>query len=191
MKTLSTKFSLVLLIGLAVALKNITALEPMIAIAQGQNVINNPHLYQVSFDFAEIKLKDQTSLAGRLTGFDAKTKTVTVSLGSGDSRSWLIYQIQRINFKPNIDGGIETTRVMRGSKITLTGVPLDAFVLLDAKSGQASVDLTKMVNETKKDPIPPLEADEILYVEEMQFTSTGKMTIKVMLTNRQSDSGEQ
>lgn len=195
MKVLSTILNLVLLIALAGIFKHTIALTPIMKIAQAQNVINNSHVYQVLFNSADIKLKDQTSLSGRLTVFDSKNKTITVSLSSGDSRSLPLYQIQQIIFRPEyINGGTASTeigtRIRGGSKITLTGVPLDAFVLLDAKSGQASVDLTKMVNETKKDPIPPLEADEILYVEEMQFTSTGKMTIKVMLTNRQSESGE-
>ncbi|MCC5638434.1 hypothetical protein LC593_21865 [Nostoc sp. CHAB 5844] len=191
MKDLSTILSLMLLIAVAGILNNVITLAPIVEIAHGQNVINHPHVYQVLFNLADFKLKDQSSLTGRLTVFDSKNKIITVSLSSSDSRSLPIYQIQQITFKQDIDGGIGTGTVMRGSKITLTGVPLDAFVLLDAKVGQATVDLTKMVNETKEDPIPPLEADEILYVEEMQFASPGKMTIKVKLTKRQIDSGEQ
>lgn len=197
MKIFCTTLSLILVLILTGTVEKVKALTKTSEIAQNQDAINNYHVYPVLFNIADIKLKDkeQSTLTGRLTVFDSKNKTIQVSLSTGDFRLLPIYQIQQITFRQTpiiINGDSKQTPILiiRGSRITLSGIPLDAFVLLDAKEGQASIDLTKMVNETKKDPIPPLEADEILYVEEIQFESQGKMTIKVKLINRQIDTGE-
>jgi hypothetical protein len=193
MKSVRIILSLMLVLILTGTAEKVKALTKIMQLAQNQNVVNHAHVYAVLFEIADIKLKDKSSLTGRLTVFDPKNKTINIVLSGVDSRSVPIYQIQQITFRPYDDLLEESRRVnvhRGGSKITLTGIPLDDFVLLDGQKGQASVDLTKMVNETQKNPIPPLEPDEVLYVEEMQFDSTGKMTIKVMLTKFQMNGGE-
>ncbi|MBE9005825.1 hypothetical protein IQ259_12390 [Fortiea sp. LEGE XX443] len=195
MKIGTTALSLVLLIALAGTLENAKALTPIIEIAQTSTVATKNIINLVLFQYVDVVLKNRISYTGTLTVFDSRKQTIEISRNS-DSRSLPINQIQQITFRPYITNFCKEQKcsppppVMRGSKITLSGIPLDAFVLLDAKKGQASVDITKIVNETKENPIPPQEPDEILYVEKIQFESTGKMTIKVMLTNHKFDSGE-
>lgn len=192
MKSVWTILSLILVLILTGTVEKVKALTKIIQLTQNHNVVNQAHVHSVLFDIADIKLKDKSSLTGRLTVFEPNKKTIMLSLSSGDSRSLPIYQIQQITFRLPCGLQVENggVTVHRGGSITLKSIPLDAFVLLDAQQGKASIDLTRMVNDTKKNLISPLEVDEVLLVEEMQFDYTGKMTIKVMLTKLQMNGSE-
>lgn len=192
MKAVSTTLSALLLIVLTGTLENTTAVTPSIEIAQTQSVSNNP-VSVVVFPTVDVVLKDKSSLTVTLTAFDSKKQTIEVSR-DGVSRSLPINLIQEIIFRrtlePNECKKQSCKLIMRGPKTTLSGIPLNAFVLLNSPEGQASLDPITQENSLAIESISP-EPDEILYVDKIQFEPTGKMTIILRTTKRQIDHEEE
>jgi hypothetical protein len=192
MQIVSTTLSLVLLTVLTVSLEKVTASKPPIEVAQTQSLSNNL-VSVVLFQTVDVVLKDKSSLTATLTAFDSKKQTIEVSR-DGVSRSLPINLIQEIIFRqviePNECKKQSCKIIMRGPKTTLSNIPLSAFVLLDSKQGQASLDPTTAENTLAIKFISP-EPDEILYVDKIQFETIGKMTITLRTTKRQIDHEEE
>lgn len=192
MKLLPNTLSVVLLIFITGIISNVAVSILPNAIAQTQSLSNNP-VSVVVFATVDVFLKDKSSLTGRLTVFDAKKQTIEVSR-DGVSRSLPINLIQEIIFRQNLPPNQCKKDLckltIRGPKTTLSGLPLNAFVLINSQEGQASLNPTTEENNIAIKSISP-EPDEILYVDKIQFELSGKMSITVRTTKRQIDHEEE
>lgn len=181
-----------LAIAVVGALENRQPLSSITQIAQAQQA-GNYNLIPLKLPLtADVELKDGSSLTGQVTAFDPKQQTMEVSR-SGDSRLLQFGQIQRVSFKPDAlfyrsNGQL----VIRGEdnaqaqQRAWSGIPLDAFVLLDPKLGQASVDLAGVMERKQLRQIHSVSVKSDYVVDEIEFKPVQKMTIKVTPSDRPS-----
>ncbi|MCC5667364.1 hypothetical protein LC653_26660 [Nostoc sp. CHAB 5784] len=103
---------------------------------------------------ADIKLRDGSSITGiRVAAFDSKGQKIQVSRGN-DSSSLPVAQIQQITFSKDKQALVYTSTgelIIRGEnnakakQSIWSGIPLQAFQLLNPTQGQASVDLATVI----------------------------------------------
>jgi hypothetical protein len=60
-----------------------------------------------------------------------------------------------------------------------SNIPLEAFQLVDSKQGQATVNLITVKTPTELSQIRSVAVKSLYIADEIEFSSTGKMTIKV------------
>lgn len=190
MKVFFKTLSLVLVVALAGTVENVRAVTGTIEIAQMQKAVNNKPIPLALPLIADVVLKDnKSSMTGMVTALDSKGQTIQISR-NGDSRPLQIAQIQKITFRRDAlvyrgDG----RQVIRGEdnaqakQSTWSGIPLNAFQLLNSKLGQASVDLATVMNPRQLRPIRSVAVKSTYVADEIQFEPAGKMTIKVTPTD--------
>jgi hypothetical protein len=190
MKVFLQTLSLALAIALAGTAENVQAVTDTIEIVQTQKAVNNKPIPLALPLIADVVLNDKSSMTGTVTVFDSKGQTIQISR-NGDSRPLQIAQIQRVTFRQDAlvyrgDG----RQVIRGEdnaqakQSTWSGIPLNAFQLMDSKLGQASVDLATVMNPRQLRPIRSVAVKSLYVADEIQFEPAGKMTIKVTPTDR-------
>ncbi|ACK69321.1 conserved hypothetical protein [Gloeothece citriformis PCC 7424] len=154
-----------------------------------QNTANNALIPVALPISADISLKDNSSMSGKVTAFNPSNQTIQISL-SGNSRTLQISQIQKIKFKRDAlvyDGDGKT--VIRGedtataSLSTWQGIPLDGLRLINPNLGQAQVSLAGVMKPIQIRQISSVAKNSVYVVDEIQFDSTGKMSIQVIPTD--------
>ena len=192
MKVFFKTLSLVLVVAFAGTVENVQAMTSTAKIAQTQKTTNNKPIPLALPDTADVVLNDKSSLTGTVTAFDSKGQTIQIS-GNGDSRSLKIAQIQKLTFRRDAlvyRCNDHCQQVIRGednaqaTQSIWSDIPLNAFQLLDSKLGQASVDLTTVMNHRKLLPIRSVAVKSVYVVDEIKFEPAAKMTIKVTPTDR-------
>jgi hypothetical protein len=130
---------------------------------------------------ATVLLKAGGATTGQVKGFDAKQQSLTLG-----EESIQLARIGKVLFDNKAlayrsDGKI----VIRGEdlakpeKSTWQNVSLSAFQLKDPKLGQAQVNLAGIIKPLELKSIRSVAVKSVYVVDEMQFQSTGKLTIKV------------
>ncbi|MFW9262396.1 hypothetical protein [Nostoc sp. CALU 546] len=192
MKTLINRLSFALVVVLAVTVANIPAVRGTIEIAQSQKAVNNKPIDLALPTRAQVLLKNGNSLTGGVTGFDSKGRTIKFS-HSGDSRSFPVAEVKQIIFSKNKDALVYTSTgevVIRGEnnaqskQRSWSGIPLEGFKLVEPKYGQASVNLATVKTQKELRQIQSVAVKSLYVVDEIEFTSGGKMTIKVTPIDR-------
>lgn len=190
MKVFFKTLSLALVVALVGMVENVQAVTSTTEIAQTQKAANNKPIPLALPTTVDVVLKNGSSVTGKVTAFDSRGQTIQISRNS-DSRSLQIAQIQRVTFKRDAliyysDG----QQVIRGEdnaqakQSIWSGIPLQAFQLLDSKLGQASVDLATVMNQRQLRPIRSVAVKSLYVANEIEFEPAGKMTIKVTPTDR-------
>ncbi|MBH8575821.1 hypothetical protein I8752_23030 [Nostocaceae cyanobacterium CENA369] len=189
MKVFFKTLSLALVVALAGTVGDVQAVTSTTEIAQTQKAANNKPIPLALPDTVDVVLKNTSSVTGKVTAFDSKGQTIQISRNS-DSRSLQIAQIQQVTFRRGSlvyrsDGRL----VIRGDdhahakQSTWSGIPLNAFQLVDSKLGQANVDLATVMNQQRLRSIRSVAVKSLYVADEIQFEPTGKMTIKVTPTD--------
>lgn len=184
MKFLPITLSVALLIFVTGTFQDVTALTLPMEMAQVPSVGNQP-VSVVLFRTVNVVLRDKTSLSGTLTVFDLKKQIIEVSRDDvASSKPINLSQVREIQFiPPYMVGNCEEKKclfppIIRGPKITLSSIPLNALMVLNFKEEKATLDPITQENKIAINSILP-EPDEILYVDKIQFESAGKMKITV------------
>ncbi|MBW4595784.1 MAG: hypothetical protein KME46_23485 [Brasilonema angustatum HA4187-MV1] len=190
MKVFFKTLSLALVVALAGTVENVKAVSGTVEIAQTQKATNNKPIPLALPTTANVVLKNRSSMTGKVTAFDSKGQTIQIS-GNSDSRTLQIAQIQRVTFRRDaLVHDSDGQQVIRGEdnaqakQSTWSGIPLNAFQLLDSKLGQASVDLATVMNHRQMRPIQSVAVKSLYVADEIQFEPAGKMTIKVTPSDR-------
>jgi arginine repressor len=159
------------------------------SIAQAQKVAVKAPIPLALPTTADVALKNGSSMTGQIIAFDPNKQVIQISR-SRVSRSLQIAQIQRVTFKR--DGIVYTSdgkRVIRGDDNSQAqqsiwkNIPLNAFRFINTSRGQASVDLATIMNPRDIRGIKGVAAKSLYVADEIQFQTTGKMTIKVTPTD--------
>jgi hypothetical protein len=192
MKVLLNTLTFALVVALAAAVANVPAVTGTMEIAQSQKAVNNKPIDLALPTIANVLLKNGSSLTARVTAFDSKGQKIQFSL-SGDSRSFLVAEVKQITFRKDKNSLVYTSKgelVIRGensakaTQSTWLGIPLQAFELIDPKLGQASLNLATVKNQKEMRQIRSVAKNSLYVADEIEFTSAGKMTIKVTPIDR-------
>ncbi|MBD2775103.1 hypothetical protein [Iningainema tapete] len=140
---------------------------------------------------ADVIFTDGRSATGRVTEFDSKGQTIQIS-NSGESRKLPINQLSKVIFKR--DALIYTStgeRVIRGeeqskaSRSIWDNIPLNAFRLINPSRGEASVDLSTLIMNSKRlREINSIAQNSLYVANEIEFKSKGKIAITVTPIDR-------
>ena len=126
-------------------------------------------------------------MTARVTAFDSKEQKIEFSREK-DSKSLSIAQVQQVVFRKDKESLVYTSTgdiVLRGEGNTKatqrvwSNIPLEAFQLVDSKQGQATVNLITVKTPTELSQIRSVAVKSLYIADEIEFSSTGKMTIKV------------
>ncbi|MBO1050541.1 MAG: hypothetical protein HEQ25_00510 [Dolichospermum sp. DET73] len=191
MKVVLKTFSFVLVLSLVGMTENLKPVTANIQLAQTpgkvKKKVNNSPIPLALPIKADIKLKNGDSMTARVTGFDSKGKKIEFSYGK-TSKSLPVAQVQQVVFRKDKDSLVYTATgslVIRGednSKATQSewsNLPLQAFELVDSQRGQAKVDLATIKKPQELSQIQSVAVKSLYIADEIQFSSTGKITIKV------------
>lgn len=146
--------------------------------------VSLPHL-------ADVMTKDGT-LTGQVAAFDPKTQTIKFS-SSGGSRVVKIADIKDgVKFRANAKVCCQTNGdvIIRGPDPakaipkTWQGIALDAFRLKDPGKGLAEVSLAGVKKPSEIRGILSVAQKSLYVVDEIEFQSASKMTIKVTARDR-------
>ncbi len=191
MKKLVPEFlAIALVASFAKIAAQVQAVTSPTEVAQVPNALAKGTIPVVLPATVNLVLKNQSSMTGQLTAFDAKGQTLEISHGR-DSRTVGIAQVQKLNFwrEALVYDSIGKI-VIRGDdpamarQRTWPNIPLQAFELKDPKLGQAQVTLTGVLTPTQLDGIQKVVTKSLYVLDEIQFQPAGKMTIKVVPTDR-------
>jgi hypothetical protein len=193
MKVFFKTLSLALAIALVATVENVQAVTSVIQIAQVQNTVNNKPIPLALPTIADIKLRDGSSITGiRVAAFDSKRQTIQITRGN-DSSSLPVAQIQQITFSKDkqalVYDDITSELIIRGEnnaqakQSIWSGIPLQAFQLLNPTQGQASVDLATVIEQRQLRQIRSVAVKSLYVADEILFEPAGKMTIKVTPTD--------
>lgn len=192
MKVFFKTLSLALVVALAAPVEDVQAVTGAIQIAQVQKTVNNKPIPLALPTIADIKLRNGSSITGRIAAFDSKGQTIQVSRGN-DSSSLPVAQVQQITFSKDKQALVYTdtgTLIIRGEdnakakQSTWSGIPLQSFQLLNPTQGQASVDLATVIEQRQLRQIRSVAVKSLYVADEILFEPAGKMTIKVTPTDR-------
>ena len=190
MKIVSKTLSLMLVVavaGITESIKPVTANIQLAQIStQATTTVENPPISLALPTMADIKLKNGESMTARVSRFDPKGQKIEFSRGK-KSKLLSVTEVQQIVFKTGSLVYIGTGEiVIRGedkSKATQSvwsDIPLEAFELFDPQKGQARVNLATVIkNPNKLKEIRSLAVKGLYIADEIEFSSKGKMTIKV------------
>jgi hypothetical protein len=193
MKIVSKTLSLMLVVavaGITESIKPVTANIQLAQIStQATTTVENPPISLALPTMADIKLKNGESMtSARVSRFDPKGQKIEFSRGK-KSKLLSVTEVQQIVFKKNKESLVYISTgaiVIRGkdhSKATQSvwlDIPLEAFELFDPQKGQARVNLaTVKKNPNKLKEIRSLAVKGLYIADEIEFSSKGKMTIKV------------
>jgi hypothetical protein len=190
MKVLLNTLTFALVVAFAATVENVPFVTSTIQVAQAQNAVNNKPIDLALPTIADVLLKKGSSLTVRVTAFDWKAQTIQFSR-SNDSRSFPVAEIKQIIFRK--DALVYTSTgelVIRGEnnakakQSNWLGIPLQAFELVDAKLGQALVNLATVKNQRELRQIRSVAVKALYVADEIEFTPAGKMTIKVTPIDR-------
>ena len=191
MKIVSKTLSLMLVVavaGITESIKPVTANIQLAQIStQATTTVENPPISLALPTMADIKLKNGESMtSARVSRFDPKGQKIEFSRGK-KSKLLSVTEVQQIVFKTGSLVYIGTGEiVIRGedkSKATQSvwsDIPLEAFELFDPQKGQARVNLATVIkNPNKLKEIRSVAVKGLYIADEIEFSSKGKMTIKV------------
>ena len=126
------------------------------------------------------------STSGQMTGFDGNKKVMTLG-----SESMQLTKISKVTFdRKALTYSSDGTILIRGedkAKATQKSWPnisASALQLKDSKLGQAQVNLDGVINPIDLRGIQSVAVKSVYVVDEIQFQSGGKMTIKVTAADR-------
>jgi hypothetical protein len=193
MKVVSKTLSFMLVVavtGITESIKPVTANIQLAQIStQATTTVENPPISLALPTMADIKLKNGESMtSARVSRFDPKGQKIEFSRGK-KSKLLSVTEVQQIVFKKNKESLVYISTgaiVIRGkdhSKATQSvwlDIPLEAFELFDPQKGQARVNLATVIkNPNKLKEIRSLAVKGLYIADEIEFSSKGKMTIKV------------
>jgi hypothetical protein len=191
MKVVSKTLSLMLVVAVAGIAENIKPVTANIQLAQTSTqvttTVKNSPISLALPTMADIKLKNGESMTARVSGFDSKGQTIEFSLGK-ESKLLSVTKVQQIVFKKDQGSLVYTgtgEQVIRGedhSKATQSvwsDIPLEAFELFDPQKGQARVNLATVKKPKELLQIRSVAVKSLYIADEIEFSSKGKMTIKV------------
>jgi hypothetical protein len=192
MKVVSKTLSFMLVVavtGIAESIKPVTAnIQLGQTSTQVTTTVKNPPISLALPTMADIKLKNGELMTARVSRFDPKGQTIEFSRGK-ESKLLSVTKVKQIVFKKDKGSLVYTgtgEQVIRGedhSKATQSvwsDIPLEAFELFDPQKGQARVNLATVIkNPNKLKEIRSLAVKGLYIADEIEFSSKGKMTIKV------------
>ena len=191
MKVVSKTLSLMLVVSLAGITESIKPVTANIQLAQISTqvttTVKNLPISLALPTMADIKLKNGESMTARVSGFDSKGQTIEFSRGK-ESKLLSVTKVKQIVFKKDQGSLVYTGTgaiVIRGedhSKATQSvwsDIPLEAFELFDSQKGQARVNLATVKNPKELKQIRSVAVKSLYIADEIEFSSKGKMTIKV------------
>lgn len=191
MKVVLKTFCFVLVLALVGMTENLKPVTANIQLAQTpgkvKKKVNNSPIPLALPIKADIKLKNGDSMTARLTGFDSKGQKIEFSYGK-TSKSLPVTQVQQVVFRKDKDSLVYTATgslVIRGEdnskaiQSEWSNLPLQAFELVDSRRGQAKVDLATVKKPQELSQIQSVAVKSLYIADEIQFSSIGKMTIKV------------
>lgn len=191
MKVVSKTLSLMLVVAVAGIAENIKPVTANIQLAQTSTqvttTVKNSPISLALPTMADIKLKNGELMTARVSRFDSKGQTIEFSLGK-ESKLLSVTKVQQIVFKKDKGSLVYTgtgEQVIRGedhSKATQSvwsDIPLEAFELFDSQKGQARVNLATVKKPKELLQIRSVAVKSLYIADEIEFSSKGKMTIKV------------
>ena len=191
MKIVSKTLSLMLVVavtGIAESIKPVTANIQLAQIStQATTTVENPPISLALPTMADIKLKNGESMTARVSRFDPQGQKIEFSRGK-KSKLLSVTEVKQIVFKKDKGALVYTYTgeiVIRGkdnSKATQSvwsDIPLEAFELFDPQKGQARVNLATVKNPKELKQIDAVARKSLYIADEIEFSSKGKMTIKV------------
>ena len=192
MKVVSKTLSFMLVVavtGITESIKPVTAnIQLAQTSTQATTTVKNLPISLALPTMADIKLKNGESMtSARVSGFDSKGQKIEFSRGK-KSKLLSVTEVQQIVFKKNKESLVYISTgaiVIRGkdhSKATQSvwlDIPLEAFELFDPQKGQARVNLATVKNPKELKQIDAVARKSLYIADEIEFSSKGKMTIKV------------
>jgi hypothetical protein len=191
MKVVSKTLSFMLVVAVTGITESIKPVTANIQLAQTSTqvttTVKNPPISLALPTIADITLKNGESMTARVSGFDSKGQTIEFSLGK-ESKLLSVTKVQQIVFKKDQGSLVYTGTgeiVIRGedhSKATQSvwsDIPLEAFELFDSQKGQARVNLATVKKPKELKQIRSVAVKSLYIADEIEFSSKGKMTIKV------------
>ena len=175
--------------GIAESIKPVTAnIQLAQTSTQATTTVKNLPISLALPTMADIKLKNGESMtSARVSGFDSKGQKIEFSRGK-KSKLLSVTEVKQIVFKKDKGALVYTYTgeiVIRGkdnSKATQSvwsDIPLEAFELFDPQKGQARVNLATVKNPKELKQIDAVARKSLYIADEIEFSSKGKMTIKV------------
>jgi hypothetical protein len=191
MKIVSKTLSLMLVVavaGITESIKPVTANIQLAQIStQATTTVENPPISLALPTMADIKLKNGESMTARVSRFDPQGQKIEFSRGK-KSKLLSVTEVKQIVFKKDKGALVYTytgATVIRGedhSKATQSvwlDIPLEAFELFDPQKGQARVNLATVKKPKELKQIRSVAVKSLYIADEIEFSSKGKMTIKV------------
>ncbi|MDB9450551.1 hypothetical protein [Dolichospermum circinale] len=191
MKVVSKTLSLMLVVavtGITESIKPVTAnIQLAQTSTQATTTVKNPPISLALPTIADIKLNNGESMTARVSRFDPQGQKIEFSRGK-ESKLLSVTEVQQIVFKKDKGALVYTSKgatVIRGednSKATQSvwsNIPLEAFELFDSQKGQARVNLATVKNPKELLQIRSVAVKSLYIADEIEFSSKGKMTIKV------------
>ncbi|MBO1055504.1 MAG: hypothetical protein HEQ27_02805 [Dolichospermum sp. JUN01] len=192
MKVVSKTLSFMLVVavtGITESIKPVTAnIQLAQTSTQATTTVKNLPISLALPTMADIKLKNGESMtSARVSGFDSKGQKIEFSRGK-KSKLLSVTEVKQIVFKKDKGALVYTYTgeiVIRGkdnSKATQSvwsDIPLEAFELFDPQKGQARVNLATVKNPKELKQIDAVARKSLYIADEIEFSSKGKMTIKV------------
>ena len=191
MKVVSKTLSLMLVVSLAGITESIKPVTANIQLAQISTqvttTVKNLPISLALPTMADIKLKNGESMTARVSRFDRQGEKIEFSRGK-ESKLLSVIEVKQIVFKKDQGSLVYTGTgaiVIRGedhSKATQSvwsDIPLEAFELFDSQKGQARVNLATVKNPKELKQIRSVAVKSLYIADEIEFSSKGKMTIKV------------
>ena len=191
MKIVSKTLSFMLVVavtGIAESIKPVTANIQLAQIStQATTTVKNPPISLALPTMANIKLNNGESMTARVSRFDPKGQKIEFSRGK-KSKLLSVTEVQQIVFNKNkeslvhISTGATVIRGKDNGKATQSvwsDIPLEAFELFDPQKGQARVNLATVKNPKELLQIRSVAVKSLYIADEIEFSSKGKMTIKV------------
>lgn len=174
--------------GIAESIKPVTAnIQLGQTSTQVTTTVKNPPISLALPTMADIKLKNGELMTARVSRFDPKGQTIEFSRGK-ESKLLSVTKVKQIVFKKDKGSLVYTgtgEQVIRGedhSKATQSvwsDIPLEAFELFDSQKGQARVNLATVKKPKELLQIRSVAVKSLYIADEIEFSSKGKMTIKV------------
>ncbi|MFM9156808.1 MAG: hypothetical protein ACKOPK_02570 [Dolichospermum sp.] len=190
MKVVLKTFIFVLVLSLVGITENLKPVTANIQLAQTpgkvKKKVNDSPIPLALPTKADIKLKNGGSMTAKVTAFDSKGQKIEFSYGR-TSKSLPVTQVQQVVFRKEEDSLVYTATgklVIRGEdnskaiQFVWSNLPLEAFELVNSQRGQAKVNLTTVKKPRELSQIQSVAVKSVYIADEIEFSPTGKMTIK-------------
>ena len=173
-----------LMVGVGLGQEKLTVART-VEVAQTQRAINT--IVPISLPVAAmVWTKADGTKTGQVKGFDSKQQILTLG-----GESIQLSKINKVTFDRKAlayrsDGSI----IIRGEdnakakQKSWQNVSTSAFRLKDSERGQAQVDLNGVIKPIELRGIQSVAVKSVYVVDEIQFQGAGKMTIRVMPSDR-------